>query len=718
MKAAFARAASSFTSKEATYRELPSRDQSPLGSPTTTISRFATQSPTRGKMSESWRNPAARRRLQVCIRTTPRRLFAIVLFAFVAMSLLVGGGVKARKYIEEKKAPDPEPEPEADPGYPWQRFPYMNGFYNGLKSLVNYTDWEPEQRASADTTFEIHNSIPLKPIAANPYPDFASADYLKEHHPVEQCYLDAAEKVPAPDVFAYPGIPANMTAPYWGSYEQLNIARDQCWERFGRFGPYGYSYPWSEGGLGLANHSIKTGTDVLESMYKKVDYRNVRWGDAQKRCREKNKARFEPNSQGKKTVARTAYILRTWTGYKYDDIQLLSLRAMVNELSLKSGGEYDVHLLVHVKDDTIPIWASDDVYRKTLQDNVPEEFWDIATLWSEQQMRTYYPGPWIDNLYNHAKADIYGVYRSAHFALQWFAQQHQEYEYFWNWEMDVRYLGHYYEFHNGVTQWAAAQPRKYLWERSSRFWIPSLHGSYSKFSVMVEKEVLEAGEKPVWGPVKFETDGSSRHNGVGMLPYPNATIPPTTFEKDTDEWGVGEEADLITFDPLFDPTKTNWVFKDDVTGYNLTVPPPPRRAALITISRLSKRLLNTMHEETYEMRHSMFPEMWAPSVAYHHGYKAAYAPHPVYFDRKWPSEYMDEVFNHPKQPQDSPFAWGEHNFLGSTFYYNAGFSGALWRRWMGHAEDIGGGKAAEEKGSDRMCLRGLLLHPIKSEAVE
>jgi len=670
-------------------------------------------------MSEAWRNPSsARRRLQVCLRSTPRRLFVIALFGFCAAILIVGGGVKARKFIQEAEIPSLIEDEPVDEGYHWLKYPIMSGMFNGVKSLVNYTAWEPEQRASADTTFEIHNSIPMDPVAANPYPDFASAEYLREYEPVSQCYVDEAEKYPAPDIFAYPGVPANMTAPYWGSYEQLNLRRDQCWERFGRFGPYGYSYPWSEGGLGLSNHSITTGTAVLESMYKKVDYRGVNWGDAQKRCREKNKARFEPRNSGKKPVQRTAYVLRTWTGYKYDDVQILSLRAMINELSLKSGGEYDVHLLVHVKDDTNPIWASEEVYRKTLQENVPEEFWGIATLWSEQQMRMYYPGPWTDNLYNHAKADIFGVYRSAHFAMQWFSQQHPEYEFFWNWEMDVRYLGHYYEFHNGVSKWAAAQPRKFLWERNAKFWIPSLHGSFAKFSAMVAKETIEKNEKPVWGPVKFQTDGSNRADGIGMLPSPNSTVPPTTMEQDDDEWGVGEEADLITFDPIFDPTTTGWVFRDDVTGYNLSVPPPPRRAALITISRLSKRLLNTMHEETYKMAHSMFPEMWAPSIAYHHGFKAAYAPHPVYFDRKWPVEVMDNVFNHPVDPQSSPFAWGEHNFLGSTFYYNAQFSASLWRRWFGHTEEIGGGREAEEKGSDRMCLRGVLFHPIKSEAVE
>ncbi len=600
----------------------------------------------------------------------------------------------------------------------------LNGLYNGVRSLVNYTDWVPEQQAAADGHFEVTKLPPVDPVVANPYLKFDSAEYLQDHHPVKPCFLDKGESVPAPDVFAYPGVPANMSAPYWGSYEMLNIAPDRCFERFGRLGPYGYSYKPAEGGLGLASKSDLTGSDKVQEMFKKIDYRDVNWGSAQKRCFEKNRARFETrvtnSSDGdsaapKKRVQRSAYVLRSWTGYKYSDIQLLSLRAMINELSLKSGGEYDVHLLVHVKNDSIPIWASEEVYRQTLQENVPREFWDITTLWSEQQMRAYYPGPFPDEetLYNHAKADVYGVYRSAHFALQWFAQEHPEYDFFWNWEMDVRYTGHYYEFHNGVSEWAAAQPRKLLWERSSRFWIPGLHGSYRAFTDFVARETRERGERPIWGPLEFGADGGA----APRLPPSGSNRPPRAFEEDNYEWGVGEEADLVTFDPLFDPTRTNWVFRDDVTGYNVSEP-PPRRAALVTIGRLSRRLLRTMHEETFRMRHTMFAEMWPPTVALHHGFKAAYAPHPVYFDRRWPLDAMDRVFNYPAAPHESPFGWGEHNFLGSSFYYNAGFSGALWRRWLGAAEDGEGGRWFEQKHSGRMCLRGLLHHPIKEEAVE
>jgi hypothetical protein len=599
--------------------------------------------------------------------------------------------------------------------------------------LVSYDDWVPEQHFVSHSQSENpEDNIkpkkpaplneakepPIDPIPFNPYPDFSSEEYLKNHEPVETCYLDEETKLEGPDIYAYPGIPQNMTAPFFGSYEELGLNQKVCFDRFGRFGPYGYSYPTEEGGLGMSDKSEKAGSDRIWNTEKKVDYRKVRWGDAQKRCFEKNKKRFTQNEtesngeEGEKApkkikVPRHAYVLRTWTGYKYSDHQILTIRSMINELNIKSGGEYDVHFLLHVKDDSIPIWSSQEIYDKTIQDNLPEEFWGMATLWSEQQMRMYYPEPFPNNVYNHAKAPVHSVYRSAHFAMQWFAQVKPDYDFYWNWEMDLRFSGHYWEFNNAVGQWAKRQPRKGMWERSTRYYLPSLHGSWNNFTDMVEEETFNSDEKPVWGPPKFENSG--------MLPLPKESEPPHSYLQDNYEWGVGEEADLITFNPIFDPAKTNWVFRDDVSGYNLDLPEPPRRCAIITVSRLSKRLLDIMHSETYLMKHHMFPEMWPPTVAFHHGLKAVYAPHPVYFDHNWPLEALEGTFNRPPKPTDSVFGWGEHNQLGSSFYYNAAFSARWWRRWLGSREDDEGGTEHEENGSGRLCIRPTLFHPVKYE---
>jgi len=555
----------------------------------------------------------------------------------------------------------------------------------------------------------------LSPKPFNPYTDLYSPEYLKDHYPVEECFLDEEETIRPPDVYAYPGVPQNMTAPFFGSYNVLGLKEDVCFDRFGRLGPYGYGYSTEEGGVGLADKSENSGSGKIWERVTKIDWRKVDWGTAQKRCYEKNKIRFERNEttsndgseEPKKLLPRQAYILRTWTGYHYDEHQLLTMRAIINELAIKSGGEYDVHLLVHVKDSSIPIWTDKEVYRKTLEANVPEEFWGIATLWSEPLIRLYYPDPFSENFENPSQQDPHGVYRGAHFPLQWFAQQHPEYDFFWNWEMDLRLTGHYYEFNKAITTWAKEQPRKGLWERSSRYYIPEQHGSWANFAKIVEEETFNDPLGPVWGPVAFPH--------TGMLASPNNTFPPTSYLQDNYEWGVGEEADLITFNPLFDPAKSTWVFREDVNGYSTQLPVPPRRCAIITVSRLSKRLLNYMHEESYKMHHTMFPEMWSPSVALHHGMKAAYVPHPVYFDRNWPLETLDKVFNRPEKPTDSVFGGGEHNHMGSTFYYNSGFSGALWRRWFGYRENNEGGTQHEVSGTGRMCLRSTLFHPIKFE---
>ncbi|KAF2766868.1 hypothetical protein EJ03DRAFT_344905 [Teratosphaeria nubilosa] len=606
----------------------------------------------------------------------------------------------------------------------------LRAYYNGVRTLVSAKHWEPENRYNQsipptllDNESEaVINSITggpsMSPVAFQPYPDYSSTEYLQKHQPVHTCYLDAEEKVPAPDIYAYPGVPQHMPEAFYGSHKMLGMDDGVCFDRFGRLGPYGYGH--EQGGLGNGQASEKVGSEEVFKQVGKINYTNINWGDAQKRCYEKNKLRFE-DAEGshKEPVQRHAYILRAWTGYDWSDHQILITRAMVNELALRSAGEYDVHILLHVKDNSVPIWADQNVYRQTIEENIPREFWNLTTLWSEQLMMMYYPEPFPDNFANMAGSNLHGVYRSAHFALQWFSQQRPEYDFYWNWEMDLRYSGHYYEFNTALGSWAKKQPRKGLWERSRRFYFPKYHGDWDNFTKFVEQETLErdianndverSGPVPVWGPVQ-------NFPNTGMMAPPNDTVPPTTYEEDNYEWGVGEEADLITFNPIFDPSLTNWVFSWDMSGYNRSLPIPPRRAAIITVARLSKKLLNIMHEETWRMRHTGFPEMWPPTACFHHGLKAVYAPQPVYFDRDWELGYMNGVFNYPKEIWDSPFGWGEHNLLGSSFYYNSGFSGALWRRWLGMSENGEGGRKEEEEGTGRMCIRGTLHHPVKHEA--
>lgn len=596
----------------------------------------------------------------------------------------------------------------------------MTGFYGGIRSLVPLSRWIPQQKQparngkSASATDENVNPVRMD-IA-----DFQVESRLP-------CYLDEEEKIPAPDIFAHPGIPKAMPSPYFGDYEELGLRPDVCYERFGRFGPYGYNSGLEQRGSGLSADETNSEAEVYKTLYSPIDYRNVNWGEAQSRCYQKNERLFQDaqdkakDTKASKSIARHAFVLRAWQGYNYTDAQLLSIRAMINELSLKSGGEYDVHILVHIKNTTLPIWASSKAYRQVLEENVPPEFWNITSLWSEDLLRTYYSADAFENVPTFQVNDhgpVTGVFRSSHWPMQWFSQEHPEYDFFWNWEMDVRYTGHYYEFMNALSTWSKKQPRKGLWERNNKFWIPSVHGPWDDFMALVENATAKATDSPVWGPLKFD-------NAQDLLDYPEGVMPPTTYEEDDYEWGVEEAADLITFNPIFDVERSTWLHSHDVTGYSTDIELPPRRCSVVAISRMSKRLLDIMHEETWDKRHSMFPEVFPASIALHYGLKAVYPPIPVYLDRLWNVGWLDRVFNWPTNAKQNVFSFfddaepgfGEFNHLGSTFYFLAQFGGTLWKRWIGAEEDGTGGLKWERENGGTICLRGTLIHPVKSDGI-
>jgi hypothetical protein len=225
----------------------------------------------------------------------------------------------------------------------------------------------------------------------------------------------------------------------------------------------------------------------------------------------------------------------------------------------------------------------------------------------------------------------------------------------------------------------------------------------------VKEEITRKPEKPIWGPEVPRLNDLDNSTDI---------YPPHTMAQDKYEWGVNEEADLITFNPIFDPQGTTWLLSEDVTGYNTTAGLPPRRTSVINFTRLSRRLLLRMHADMAFSKHSMFSEMWPSSVALHHGLKAVYVPHPVFVDRRWPTDYLAATFNGGRNGQSggsraSVFGDREHNFRGTTWYYNSGFAPNLWKRWLGYKVDNDGGEAEEVDGEGRMCLPAMLLHPVK-----
>lgn len=690
-------------------------------------------------------------------------LFILFLFRFTISSSVSSAG------FEKNNKPKP---PQ------WESFPMLSRYQGGLSSLVSRSDNSPEypgdnsdalRLSSEDNDATQLNTRDLKPSMSsavfNPYPDYSAPEYIKKYGEKLECFLDKDNSVRIPRVQSFPGVPKGFPDAAMGSNTMLGIRDDVCFDRFGRLGPYGLGYGVKRGGIGAGLEGHRDGAERVWEDVPPVDYRQVDWHDAQERCHAANYHRFKelpeprlnryismpvgtPNVKiespqdkskaqpktGSERLPRNAVVIRTWHDFNYTPEDVMYLRSIISELSLLSGGEYAVHFLIHVKNPDLPIWSDDETYERVLNEALPEEFRGMGTLWSEPQMALVYPGleeTWTRDL------PVHGVYRSTYMPMQYFAFQHPEYDYFWNWEMDARYTGHWYHLFDKVTSWAKQQPRKGLWERSARFYVPSVHGSWDDFRQMVRVQteigtnspnnlwsvakpgpdgeksrgaLHQQGDKAVWGPERpderdiFEVDGEG--------------IPPTTVDKDQYQWGVGEDADLIVFNPLYDPEGTTWILRDDVTGYQRENGLPPRRTAIITASRLSRKLLLTMHRETSLRRHTMFSEMWPASAALHHGFKAVYVPHAVYIDRRWPTRYLESVFNAGRNgasggARTSIFGDREHNFRGTTWFYSAGFSPNLWRRWLGLRVDNDGGEQQELAGEGRMCLPPMLLHPVK-----
>ncbi|KAL6873160.1 hypothetical protein J3F83DRAFT_732267 [Trichoderma novae-zelandiae] len=723
----------------------------------------------------------------------PPRIIRYAVFAVTGLIILMIISLVRASQVENWKVANGHVNSRPAPPPLWEKFPFLERYYGGIRTLVPLEENKPEypkssEPAESDSDSKVDDREKGFPVSHSwdDYPGRNNESGTKE------CFLDAAGKIRPPALRYYNGRPSGFPQHVTGSYEVLNLPEEVCFERYGKFGPYGFGYSIRTGGLGTGENGEKEGAESVWGSGSRVDYREIDWADVQRRCFQANVGRYKelpaktPSPQGfyvgnlkaaktqprdsqakdndksatasepspGKEVAkrsRTAVVVRCWDEYVFREDDFANLRSMISELSLASGGRYDVHLLVQVKNDAKhPVWADHDIYEQRIREAIPKEFQGLVTLWTETQMLSLYQG--IYDLFSRGpELPVHGVYRGLTMAMQHFAYLHPEYDYFWQWEMDIRYTGHYYDLLSKLENWSKAQPRKGLWERSSRYYFPNVHGTWEDFSQMarVQSEMGTPGAddvwknvpgldgqppepatmkkvRTVWGPIRPADEND-------WFEPEKDPVPPRAYDSDHYQWGVGEEADLITLNPIFDPEGTTWGLKDDITGYNRSLPYPPRRASIITTSRMSRRLLMTMHRMTAHKKQFAFPEMWPATVAIQHGYKAVYAPHPVYVDRSWPIAYMAQTFNGGRDgttggARTSLYGEREHNLKGLTWFYNSGFGPNLYRRWLGLKVNNDGGEEFEKTqdksragsgitamagGEGRMCLPPMLLHPVK-----
>jgi Protein of unknown function (DUF3405) len=271
--------------------------------------------------------------------------------------------------------------------------------------------------------------------------------------------------------------------------------------------------------------------------------------------------------------------------------------------------------------------------------------------------------------------------------VQIFAQLYPDFDYYWQFEMDARQPGHMYHFLDRAAEFAKQQPRKYLWERNAYFYTPEAHGPWPKFMKMVENGM--AGKKGVWGPLPPE--------GI----EPAGPAPPVADPVDDNyEWGVGEEADVITFLPIFNPKETSWTFPHLIWNFPQQLE-TPRRAGVITMGRYSNRVLNLIHQEQATKGFGLVSEMTGPSWALFHGFKAVHVPHPIYVDGRWTGKELARIYNRGPPENingegDSIWNWNhlfDHIMYRLSYMFTTHAAEDLFRRWLGYKTDEGeGGK--------------------------
>lgn len=398
-------------------------------------------------------------------------------------------------------------------------------------------------------------------------------------------------------------------------------------------------------------------------------------------------------SSPKKYKKRNAILLRTYDKKKYTPDNLYHVRSMITELSLHSGAEYEVFLMVQIIDLDKHIFSDPAVYQEALDQYVPREFHNISILFNVPLLEAWYP-----KAGKHDPNNSQQVHMTQ--PLQLFSLLRPDFDLYWQFELDVRYTGHHYHHLEAIRQWAQKQPRRLSWERAAYFYSPYIHKTWENFSNNVRRITNGGG---IWGAIT--TTGISP---VGPKP------PTESPEEDDFEWGVGEPADMINVMPIIDPVKTEMMFRDWMDNYPDGKENTPRRAGPVTpLIAVSKRLLRAMHHSQVTMGTQMMPEMFPESSALHHGMKAVAFPEPVYLDidDKTPEE-LESIFN----DQTKKSMWNgasPQNKLAQyiSYWWSAGFkpeySNVLYRKWLGI--DFEGNKTEPQ----RLCLPAIMLHPIK-----
>lgn len=182
--------------------------------------------------------------------------------------------------------------------------------------------------------------------------------------------------------------------PVFGSYEAWNLNNSLCTDRYSQYSAYGYGdenkETWASVNLGnlqqdclarnaerYQHHNPDEKVSTLDKMYDVHE--------------NENESSTLQDSFGPDYHPRTAVILRSWVNKIYTPNDLHFIRSMVMELSLLSGAEYEVILLVDATGTELPNPTDKEGMDQFKKEHLPEELQDIAVFFNENILADWYP---------------------------------------------------------------------------------------------------------------------------------------------------------------------------------------------------------------------------------------------------------------------------------------------------------------------------------------
>jgi hypothetical protein len=436
---------------------------------------------------------------------------------------------------------------------------------------------------------------------------------------------------------------------------------------------------------------------------KETEWLEVKWGQLQQKCLERNKHRYKADGETGEKKPRQAVVLRGHEKFKWRPNDFLYTRSLIAELSLASGGEYEIIFMIQLNGHEHADLTASDFQNSSIVDPlkeryVPAEFRDLVIFFNTNVLKDTYPavGEWSYTMQSYQP-------------VQWLALSRPEFTHFWVMEQDFRYTGHNYEFFNSAGEWARKQPRDNLWERNSQLYFPAVHKTWDNFVQIINQNTpLGQGVLGPRPPPRTENYAS----------FEPAIPLPSPVPKD---WGVGEDADVISLSRIWDPVGSGWVFE---TYMKVFPPDTPRRTSPPNSGRFSRRVLLLTHEEQVKHGTCVAGEATNPTTALHHGLKAVYVPHPMYFDEDIDHKALYRLFNgheageafdttkaHEGMAKPKKIRWRR-----LTFSWVNQLAEELYKWWIvsdGTNENVHKGHSGQRVQGREPCFPSMALHPIK-----